>query len=130
MKKYAANELGGPRHHREGDVIKKQGRARVAPHRLPRSLRPLFWDHDFARLTWEADRDLVIGRILSVGNWDSVRWLLRRLARPALRDWLERREGAGLSARQLRFWEVILELPHRRVNAWLAEPARQVWEGR
>ena len=38
--------------------------------------------------------------------------------------------GAGLSARQLRFWELILELPHREVNAWLAEPARRIWEAR
>jgi hypothetical protein len=103
---------------------------RQAVIRLPRSLRPLFWDHDFARLTWNADRDLIIGRILAVGDWNSVRWLLRRLSKPVLRDWLEHREGAGLSARQLRFWEVIVELPHRQVDAWLADPVRQVWDGR
>jgi hypothetical protein len=98
--------------------------------RLPRSPRPLFWGHDFALLTWDADRDLIIGRVIAAGDWDSVRWLRRRLPRFALRDWLERRQGAGLSARQLRFWEVILELPQRRVNAWFADPARQVWGGR
>jgi hypothetical protein len=98
--------------------------------RLPRNLRPLFWDHDFARLSWEADRDLIIHRVLAAGDWEAVRWLRRRLPRIALRDWLERRDGAGLSARQLRFWEVILELPRRQVNAWLADPARQVWDGR
>ena len=30
-------------------------------------------------LNWEEDRDLVIGRILSVGDWESIEWLLRRL---------------------------------------------------
>jgi hypothetical protein len=97
---------------------------------LPRRLRPLFWDYDFARLSWKADTDLIIARVLAVGDWESVRWLLRVLSRPALREWLERRRGAGLSARQLRFWQVILGLPRRQVDSWLADPGRQVWEGR
>ena len=82
--------------------------------RLPRTLRPRFWDYDFARLTWKADRDLIIVRILAFGDWESNCWLLRRLTEPALRDWLEQREGAGLSSRHLRFWELILGLPRRK----------------
>ncbi len=101
-----------------------------APNRLPRRLRPFFWDYDFAGLTWKADMDLVIGRILTVGDWESVRWLMRRMPMPALRTWIEDRRGAGLSARQLRFWELILRLPARQVNAWLKDPARQIWEQR
>ena len=46
--------------------------------RLPRTLRPFFCDHDFARLSWKADRDLIIARLLAVGNWNSLRWLRRR----------------------------------------------------
>jgi hypothetical protein len=98
--------------------------------RLPQHLRPLFWDHDFARLTWEDDADLLIGRILAAGDWEAVHWLLGRLPKAALRDWLKRRRGAGLSGRQLRFWEIVLGLPRRQVNSWLANPARTVWEGR
>jgi hypothetical protein len=98
--------------------------------RLPQRLRPLFWDHRFARLTWEADADLIAGRILAVGDWTAVRWLRRSLGDDALRTWLERRCGAGLSPRQLRFWELVLDLPHREVNAWLADPGRQTWAGR
>lgn len=97
---------------------------------LPRWLKPLFWDHDFARLTWRADQDLIIGRILAVGNWDSVCWLRRRFLNGQLKDWLASRRGAGLSDRQLRFWEIVLKLPRRQVNAWLRDPARAVWEGR
>jgi hypothetical protein len=93
-------------------------------------LRPLFWDHDFARLRWEADRDLIVGRVLAVGPWDAVQWLRRRLGPATLREWLERRCGAGLSPRQLRFWETILGLPHRQVDAWLAQPGRQAWDRR
>jgi hypothetical protein len=98
--------------------------------RLPQRLRPLFWDHRFARLTWEADADLITSRILAVGDWTAVRWLRRSLGDDGLRTWLERRRGAGLSSRQLRFWELVLGLSHAQVNDWLADPGRQVWEGR
>jgi hypothetical protein len=113
---------------KEGIDVQKKGRQTA--HRLPATLRPLFWDHDFATLRWETDRDLVIGRVLASGTWNAVRWLRARLPNPELRAWLQQRQGAGLSNRQLRFWELILELPHREVNGWLANPARQVWEGR
>lgn len=105
-------------------------RANVGRGRLPARLRPLFWDHDFAHLSWAADADLITGRVLAHGDWEALRWLLRTRSRPGLREWIERRRGAGLSARQLRFWEIILGLPRREVSAWLADPARQVWEGR
>ena len=98
--------------------------------RLSQTLRPFFWDHDFAKLSWAADSDLIIGRILAAGDWKSIQWLRRRLPDADLANWLKRRRGAELSARQLRFWELILELPHRQVNAWLKDPERQVWEGR
>jgi hypothetical protein len=97
---------------------------------LPPRLRTFFWDQDFADLTWEADSDLIIGRILAVGDWWAVRWLRSSLGKEALRSWLEHRRGAGLSSRQLRFWELVLDLRHSDVNAWLKDPRRRVWEGR
>ena len=103
---------------------------RAVAGRLPKHLRPLFWEYHFAQLTWQADANLIIGRILTAGGWEAIQWLRRRLPNPAFKDWLERRRGAGLSARQLRFWELVLGLPHRKVNAWLKDPARRLWEGR
>jgi hypothetical protein len=101
-----------------------------AARRLPARLRPFFWDHDFGRLRWERDVDLITGRLLADGDWEAVCWLRRRLGDAALRAWLERRQGAGLSPRQLRFWELILHLPRRTVSRWLAAPGRQVWDRR
>jgi hypothetical protein len=97
---------------------------------LPERMRPLFWDHDFSALTWDADRDLLIARVLVAGDWEATRWLRRELGDGALRAWILERRGRGLSPRQLRFWELILRLPHRQVNSWLAEPGRQIWESR
>jgi hypothetical protein len=98
--------------------------------KLPSMLRSLFWEYDFEALTWENDRDLIIARVLAHGTWDAVTWLRSRLGHTALREWIERHQGRGLSPQQLRFWELILDLPHQQVNAWLQAQERRVWENR
>ena len=97
---------------------------------LPDYIVALFWDYDPAVLDWERQRSFITQRVLAVGTLEAVRWLRGRLGDDALRSWLLRHEGRGLSRRQLRFWQLILELPDQQVDAWLAEPARQIWEGR
>jgi hypothetical protein len=98
--------------------------------RLPVRLHRLWWDQDAARLRWERDRDLIVGRILAAGDWEAIRWLRARWGDAALRAWLAERCGAGLSPRQLRFWELILGLPRRQVTAWLANGSRTAWDRR
>ncbi|HEV3116460.1 MAG TPA: hypothetical protein VGY58_05370 [Gemmataceae bacterium] len=98
--------------------------------RLPTSFRRLFWDHNFRNLSWRDDQDLITARILSCGSWADITWLRKRLGDDRLRQWIVRREGRNLSPRQLRFWEVILGLPHRQVSAWLASQRRAVWDKR
>ncbi len=99
-------------------------------HKLPEFLRPLFWEYRFRDLSWERDRDLVIDRVLEHGTLDAIRWLRAQAGDQALSEWLTRRHGAGISKRRLRFWEVILDIPHRRVNAWLRRPERAIWDNR
>jgi uncharacterized protein DUF6922 len=103
---------------------------KARPHALPRRLRPLFWDYRFATLTWEDDRELVISRVLSAGGLDAIRWLRQRAGDEGIREFLEHRHGAGLSPRKLRFWELLLKLPKRQVDAWLRDPSRQIWDQR
>jgi hypothetical protein len=98
--------------------------------RLPARLRSLFWDHDAARLRWDRDRDLIVGRLLAVGGGDAIRWLRTRLGDADLRAWLLEHRGAGLSPRQLRFWECVLGLPRRTVTGWLKSPERAAWDRR
>ena len=96
---------------------------------LPGRLEPLFWEHGFSQLHWDDDRDLIIGRILTGGDWESIRWLMDTLGHPALRAWIEQRQGRGLDPPQLRFWELVLGLPHRKVSQWI-ESGDPVWAGR
>ena len=97
---------------------------------LPALLRPLFWDYDFKTLTWDDDRDLIIARVLASGTWEAITWLRACLGDRALREWIERHRGGGLSPRQLRFWELMLNLPHRQVNVWLRAERRKIWDQR
>ena len=97
---------------------------------LPETLRPLFWEYDFDSLSWQKDKDLVIGRILESGRWTDIRYLRSRIADDALRRWITDHRGRGLNPPRLRFWELILNLPHREVNDWLATQKDDPWEKR
>ncbi len=101
-----------------------------ASDKLPEMLRPLFWDSDFDQLTWREHRDYVVRRVLSAGSWDAVSWLRAKFGDNALRQWIEQHQGRGLSSRQLRFWELVVDLPRPLVDAWLESEGRRIWEGR
>jgi hypothetical protein len=97
---------------------------------LPPQVKKLFWDLDPRALRWDRDREQIIGRILASGPWETVRWLRSTAGDEAIRSWIEEHEGRGLSPRQLRFWQVIVGIPRRRVDAWLKSEGRQVWDRR
>ena len=95
--------------------------------RLPGFLRDLFWDYDLEDLKWPADQHLIISRILATGDWRSVIWLREQIEDLELRDWLTKRRGRGLDARRLRFWELVLALPHARVDEWIRAMEQDAW---
>lgn len=97
---------------------------------LPDPVKALFWDVDPGELRWDHHHEFIIGRILSSGPWDVVQWLRRREGDEAVRSWIERHEGRGLSPKQLRFWELILGISSERVDEWLKSEGRQVWDRR
>lgn len=97
---------------------------------LPIPVKNLFWDYDAGALRWEDDRELIMARILASGPWDTVRWLRSTAGDRAIRRWIEEHEGRGLSPRQLRFWQVVLEIPEDRVDGWLRSERRGVWDRR
>lgn len=97
---------------------------------LPDAVRALFWEYDAATLSWASDRSLIIERVLTAGGWDAITWLRTQAGDAALRVWLIEHEGAALSPRQLRFWQLVLDLPPRRVDAWIEARRSSVWEGR
>jgi hypothetical protein len=49
---------------------------------------------------------------------------------PALRCWIVAQDGDALSPRQLRFWELMLDLPSERVDVWVKACDGSVWANR
>jgi hypothetical protein len=94
---------------------------------LPEFLRPLFWDHRLEDLRWPTHRDLVIGRVLQSGGTDAIAWLRSVVLDVDLAAWVRSRDGHGLDARQLRFWQVVLKLPEADVDAWVARFRSSPW---
>jgi hypothetical protein len=97
---------------------------------LPEMIGPFFWDCDFSRISWKDDRDFIISRILCQGTWEAIQWLRKTVGDELLRDYLVTHHGKDLNPCQLRFWELILSIPHQAVSAWLSDARREVWDRR
>jgi hypothetical protein len=97
---------------------------------LPERIRALFWDSDASGLTLGEHADFIYGRVLGRGGLADWRWLRERVGDAALREWLLRTRGRPLSPKQLRLWELLLDLPHDVVSGWIADPRRAIWDGR
>ncbi|MBI2919202.1 MAG: hypothetical protein HYY01_14600 [Chloroflexi bacterium] len=121
-------ELAATKRRRPGRRDLTSGETASLP--LPRDLKPLFWDVEFRRLRWPRDRDFITGRVLAEGGYQHTRWLTETAGKGAIREWVIQRRGRGLSARTLRFWEVVLDLSHRQVTAWIAEQLAYPWSSR
>lgn len=119
-------QADGPESDRVHSIIMRP----ETPACLPASIVPILWDVDPADVDVEADRAFLIGRVLSAGNLESIRWARRRYGDDAIRDWIVRHEGRQLSGPQIRFWETVIGLPAEQVARWLAAPERTIWESR
>ena len=97
---------------------------------FPVSLQPLFWDCDFSSLRWVAHQNFIVRRILQAGNWEAITWLRTSLGDAALRDWIAEHSGGELSPRQLRFWELALNIPRATVDRWVEKSRNGLWEQR
>ena len=97
---------------------------------MPPSLRRFFWDQDFDRLRWPEDMEPVARRLLAAGDGPALAWLRQEVGDERLRALIRATRGRDLDARRLRFWQIVLNLAGEEVDAWLADPARRVWEGR
>jgi hypothetical protein len=97
---------------------------------IPREVRRLFWDIEIDELDFSRHEDFIIGRVLSAGGLEDICWLRGLLGNGRIREWILKSEGRSLSKERLRYWELILDLPHDLVTGWLKSEARQVWDGR
>ena len=69
----------------------------------------------------------MIARVLQSGGTDAIAWLRSAVPDADLASWIRSRDGHGLDARQLRFWQVVLKLPEADVDAWIARFRSSPW---
>ena len=98
------------------------------PRKLPRRLRPFFWDCRFSQLDGIRDGDFVAYRILENGDWTSLLWLCRKSGEEPLKALIRHHHGRGLDLEQLRFWQAIWKLPKQEVDQWLQEHSDSTWD--
>ncbi len=97
---------------------------------LPACVADVLWDHVPGAVCWSRDRSYLIERVLAHGSFEAIRWLRERVSNEELGRLIRKTRGRRLSARQLRFWQVILDLPDDEVSSWLGDAGRQVWDRR
>jgi hypothetical protein len=97
---------------------------------LPINLKPLFWDCDFADLSWQLHRDFIIRRVLQRGDQHAIGWVRDLLGDDELRGWIERQRGGNLSPRQLRYWETVLDIHPGKVTRWIHKMQENPWYNR
>jgi hypothetical protein len=89
-----------------------------------------FWDQELSSLNWEQHQDFIIKRILQYGDLASLRWLRSHLGDEKLRNWIMARKGGGLSPRQIRYWEIILDIKPALADQWVKAANQSIWENR
>jgi len=105
-------------------------RSRAQRRRLPRRLRVLFWDTDAARLDIDRNREFICTRLLQEGGLAEVKFLRACYGDGAVRSWIVRHRARGMSPARIRFWQLLLKLPERRVSAWLRRARSGDWPRR
>lgn len=78
---------------------------------IPASAAPFFQEYRFADLNAEADRLLIIERLLAFGDRRELRWLFRRYGRMEIRAWVEQHGHQRLTPKRYNFFCVLLDLP-------------------
>ncbi len=94
--------------------------------RLPELLRCLFPGYELESLSLPRDSDLVMLHVLTRGGKEHLRWLVRRFGDAAIRRWILKHRGRGLTIKQMSAW-----VPQRTAARWLADnPYARLWEHR
>jgi hypothetical protein len=94
---------------------------------IPEALHPLFWEHDIGALDVESHKALIILKVAVHGDQDQIRILRSLYGDAAIRKALIKRECRGLSAKHIRFWALIVGIPRKLENAWVARVLQEPW---
>jgi hypothetical protein len=73
---------------------------------LPQKYRKYFWDCDFEEINLEKYKFFVTERLLTYGNEQTVKWLLKRITASDLQDVLKK--SRSLDKKTKNYWQIVL----------------------
>lgn len=100
---------------------------RVEPTILIPDVRNLFWEYDKRTISWKKDKELILKKILHYGTWDAICWVRKNFGDDELREWIILHHGIGLDAKRLSYWQLILNIPKKLTNEWIAMNKKNPW---
>jgi len=99
---------------------------------IPASICDLLWEYTVDGTVVDGPAEnAVLERVMQVGGWDEMRWLLRTYGRRRLQEFLEDRGRRVLAPRELRFWAFVCGVPAEEQERWVTEARRRerMWRG-
>ncbi len=78
--------------------------------KIPPSTAPFFQEYTFNKLDAEANRDLIIERLLAYGNREEIRWLYQTYGLDQLCAWVGEMGARRLPSLRYNLWCVIFKL--------------------
>jgi hypothetical protein len=94
--------------------------------KAPELVRDLFPGYRLEDLRLDRDLDLVMLHVLGRGSAKHKAWLVRRFGDEAIRNWIVRSRGRGLTVDQMTGW-----VSPSTARRWQAQsPYARVWENR
>ena len=99
---------------------------------IPEKFHTLFWDYDPNSIDIDAHSDFIIGRIMEIGTWDSMKWLRKTFSKDQLLSYLENRGKQTLPPRELNYWLFITGMSYQKRQKWLEDNSGpdHVWRTR
>ena len=99
------------------------------PRKLPKRLRPFFWDCRFSQLDGERDGDFVAYRILESGDWASLLWLCRKAGEEPLKALVRHHHGRGQRASSTGRLAHVARQPADRASHGQSNLEAPLWHG-
>lgn len=82
--------------------------------KLPSFLKRFFWDIEFSDLDSKKRSTYIIGRLLEMGDINSIRWVIRHYSLKKIKQVVC--QSSVLSEKTVSCWSLILDIPKNQIR--------------
>jgi hypothetical protein len=77
---------------------------------IPPAFKKFFWDADFAQLKFPEHENYVLGKLMTYGDTEVIRWIIRAFDHGTIRRYLETKGTNALDRKSYLFWKNVLQM--------------------